>query len=1363
MWERLLLACHLPPTQVAILKILRVQQRTGSTRFDVFVTPPRLPLVMAAIANHAHRWHWHCRPHRPYRERHLRLPPRDKAAPDDPTSATSFVPRLVRLGTYNINGMRGKTTDVDHFLRSSRLDVLALQETLLTATSFGLNFRGYVCFSALGQNTASTRGVSLLLRDSLSAEIVGRSHTNWIFARLSSKSLPGPTIVGNVYLPTREARPLIHQLQRQMEDLRARFPDDPILVMGDFNADVAGLQRITRDWPGTFQVLANEGNLPTRRNNGRCVDHICYSPGRTPFPTPNVPQVLQTWDMSDHFPVVTQLPFTRAHAPSRDEPRPDPHSAPPPSSTWTRIRAPDRGTKPFITESSVWEDYLEAFADEDDEDDEPPPTETADLVPLSVPKTPTRPDPALVDPNDAAELLTATAHRVASEHKLHTRASKRGTPRAPAPVRRAINQRRKAWRALVHALEDPAVPPEEITALTATYDARRLRARALTSRHRRRLWEKRVAKAHANLIHKPKQFWNWASSVAKWNLKSATGGIQPMQAADGTIASTLPEILEVWRSHYGGLATDITGNSQCPDKWRAIAADESLPDLPGLDAAISRDDVWEALRSMRSHTAPGDDGIPTDFWKSCLVEATAMERASKNPDLPEPSCPMTDALLSPIAAAWEQGSVPVSWTGSIVISIPKKGDLTLPGNYRGISLMPTALKILCVIISDRLNVAAEAAGRFSPAQAGFRRKEEAITQAGCFIEIIQRRRLSSLGSYAVFVDLKKAYDMVPHEGLFAKLRRFGVRGKCYTFLKDLYRASTIRVRLGHGPAAQHTMPFPLHRGVRQGCPLSPILFNIYINDMFDECAASPVLVPQGNPREPDDDPIRVPGLLFADDLVGLAPTLDDTQVLCDHISGWCDENEMEVGIGKCGLMEFPASALDTRLADAPEPIQLQGQDVPLVKEYTYLGLQITPSLAIEDLTAPRLASGRKTVQSILPFLSCRALPLSDRWIVLQAVVLARLLYGAEVYGMRRHMTDAMQRQYSTALRGLLSAQRWKSLPSVPLWNELRSKPICALAAGRRARAYAKCLTLKTWVSRLAASPLKSRSHTWISGILRWMPRFCRPHSNSECWPNAWRCMEPHQLRTMVEESITKREQDLRTDPDRHRFRKEAQEYLEADYTEAPLVKARVPYDPKLNAGITWIVRFRVNAVATAEQMQQWKSLPLFLRDKCPCCSGPTIEDREHIVVSCPKWQPQRDRYIVPIMERYRASQPDPTMDPTNADWLVLLLGGGTPDFPAIDKYLPRRTEPYESDDENSDSDDDSSSPSEPLSDDDSTDSLVASVDSGYSPSDPCAAFQVASYLTSVMHLRQMHLNDIHGWPRQSTAVVLRAPGQRPGG
>ena len=903
-------------------------------------------------------------------------------------------------------------------------------------------------------------------------------------------------------------------------------------------------------------------------------------------------------------------------------------------------------------------------------------------------------------------------------------------------------------------------------ALTAAYDARRLRARALTSRHRRRLWEKRVAKAHANLLHKPKQFWNWASSVAKWNLKSATGGIQPMQAADGTIASTLPEILEVWRSHYGGLTTDITGNSQCPDKWQDIAADESLPALPNLDVAISRDEVWDALRAMRSHTAPGDDGIPTDFWKCCLIEADAVERASNQPGVSEPSCPMTDAVLTPIAAAWEQGSVPVSWTGSIVISIPKKGDLTLPGNYRGISLMPTALKILCVIISDRLNTAAEDAGRFCPAQAGFRRKEEAITQAGCFIEIMQRRRLASLGSYAVFVDLKKAYDMVPHEGLFAKLRRFGVRGKCYTFLKDLYRASTIRVRLGHGPTAQHTAPFPLHRGVRQGCPLSPILFNIYINDMFDGCAASPVYVPQGNPREPDDDPIRVPGLLFADDLVGLAPTADDTRILCDHISGWCDENEMEVGIGKCGLMEFPASALDTRLADLAEPIQLQGQEVPLVEEYTYLGLQITPPLAIEDLTAPRLESGRKTVQSILPFLSCRALPLSDRWIVLQAVVLARLLYGAEVYGMRRHMTDAMQRQYSTALRGLLGAQRWRGLPSVPLWSELRSKPICALAAGRRARAYAKCLTLKTWVRRLAESPMKSRSHTWISGILRWMPRFCRPHSTDECWPNGWKTLDPHQMRTMVEEAITRREVGLRSDPKRYRFREEAKEYLDADYTETPLVKARVPYDPKITAGITWIVRFRVGVVATAQRIQQWSTLPLILRDRCPCCSGPTIEDQKHIVVDCPKWQPQRDQYLVPIMESYRSTlreSNDSPDEPTNADWLVLLLGGGTPDFPAIDTYLPRRTEPYESDDENSDPDDDSSSPSEPLSDDDSADSLVASVDSGYSPCDPCAAFKVASYLTSVMHLRQMHLNDIHGWPRQSTAVVLRAPGQRPGG
>ena len=72
--------------------------------------------------------------------------------------------------------------------------------------------------------------------------------------------------------------------------------------------------------------------------------------------------------------------------------------------------------------------------------------------------------------------------------------------------------------------------------------------------------------------------------------------------------------------------------------------------------------------------------------------------------------------------------------------------------------MSCTLKTLLVTVSRRINVAAEKAKLFHETQAGFRLKEEAVTQAACMVDVIQRRRLAGRKTYVVFVDLRKAFQ-----------------------------------------------------------------------------------------------------------------------------------------------------------------------------------------------------------------------------------------------------------------------------------------------------------------------------------------------------------------------------------------------------------------------------------------------------------------------------------------------------------------------------------------------------------------------------------------------------------------------------
>ena len=111
--------------------------------------------------------------------------------------------------------------------------------------------------------------------------------------------------------------------------------------------------------------------------------------------------------------------------------------------------------------------------------------------------------------------------------------------------------------------------------------------------------------------------------------------------------------------------------------------------------------------------------------------------------------------------------------------------------------------------------------------------------------------------YACFVDFRKAFDSVWHDGLLYKLSKINVQGKFYSLIKSLYSKSTCSVRIGNNK----TRSFQYARGVRQGCILSPLLFNLYLNDLafsFDNVLSDPFVLPNGT---------RLNSLLYADDLI----------------------------------------------------------------------------------------------------------------------------------------------------------------------------------------------------------------------------------------------------------------------------------------------------------------------------------------------------------------------------------------------------------------------------------------------------------------------------------------------------------------
>ena len=134
------------------------------------------------------------------------------------------------------------------------------------------------------------------------------------------------------------------------------------------------------------------------------------------------------------------------------------------------------------------------------------------------------------------------------------------------------------------------------------------------------------------------------------------------------------------------------------------------------------------------------------------------------------------------------------------------------------------------------------------------------------------------------MDFKKAFDSLWHEGFFFKLKKIGIRGKTRELIKDIYKKTNCAV-VKSGNVI--TSFFDYTKGVRQGCPLSPILFNIYVNDLFET---------MNNDNDGDIflEEHKANILMYADDLIILSESKEGLQKQIGKLENYCTKWRLQI-------------------------------------------------------------------------------------------------------------------------------------------------------------------------------------------------------------------------------------------------------------------------------------------------------------------------------------------------------------------------------------------------------------------------------------------------------------------------------------
>lgn len=172
------------------------------------------------------------------------------------------------------------------------------------------------------------------------------------------------------------------------------------------------------------------------------------------------------------------------------------------------------------------------------------------------------------------------------------------------------------------------------------------------------------------------------------------------------------------------------------------------------------------------------------------------------------------------------------------VPVFKKGNPDSPENFRPISILPVLSKVFEVVIKHQLVDFLEGENILSPAQHGFRKSRSTVSAVASLIEEV-------LGAYEeresvalVMCDLSKAFDVISHDILLAKLWKYGVRGSALKTFESYLRGRSQVVSVGGACSAERSV----NHGVSQGSILVPVLFLVAVNDIDSFLNNSTVLL-----------------------------------------------------------------------------------------------------------------------------------------------------------------------------------------------------------------------------------------------------------------------------------------------------------------------------------------------------------------------------------------------------------------------------------------------------------------------------------------------------------------------------------------
>lgn len=348
----------------------------------------------------------------------------------------------------------------------------------------------------------------------------------------------------------------------------------------------------------------------------------------------------------------------------------------------------------------------------------------------------------------------------------------------------------------------------------------------------------------------------------------------------GDIITSQKEILKMQAQYYQVLYSNNVTKDE--NDMKMYLKDVITPSITEQDSLLCNDlltfeECEKTLGMMKNNKTPGNDGLTVEFYKCFWKHIGTIVVDSFN-------------------FSYEYGQLSSSQRQAVIVLLDKGKDRTLLKNWRPISILNVDYKILSKTIAERLKKVLPGIVHYD--QAGFMKGRNIVDNIRTIQDVLDYTYLENIPGILISIDFEKAFDSVSWKFIEVVMReKFHFDDIFLNWIKVLYNGASSCV-INNGYTSEY---FPLHRGVRQGDPLSPYIFILVVEVLA-------CIIRQNKKIEGLDVGGRCLKILqYADDTNGVVSNLKSAKIFLDTVEVFGNFSGLKLNrdktealwIGKC--------------------------------------------------------------------------------------------------------------------------------------------------------------------------------------------------------------------------------------------------------------------------------------------------------------------------------------------------------------------------------------------------------------------------------------------------------------------------------